>query len=387
MTFYFDNRLVPSPLSHLPDVIIKTIIARYYAGDKVKQIVEDYQLPDHLSVALFSHFPFVLDDKDCKLCNKQLTRCFLEKPEQNTRLSKPFCEFCVSKSLIYKTTGHYCEGAYKEICAEDLAIRKFIKKHKVKKPTYDMYSVSLKDILHITVLIDAAKKIEPNVILELYRNPCITPFFANEVFNNLIKNKKIFYHKEYNLHAFSFLNGEIKCINNFKMIWGINLPEYFSTTDQFKSFTFNPACIETLDYEIKDEWTSIAIEECLEYYVFVAYQCHFEIEITTELINTLTKLLEKLSTSQCFKLIWSSCRSVNKDEVASRSQLGELSFTILKSMAEHHLSNNIDVPILNRPKEVPRSRISMILFNRFLKFEGDAAFYEVPKMIPLYGLF
>jgi len=384
MIFYFNDRLAPSFLSNLPDLTIKSIIERYYSGDNIELIIKDYQLPDYFSVNSFSYFPFVLDEKSCKFCHTQLTRCFLERSDKRTHLSKAFCQFCISESFIHSATEKSYEEMYRKICIEDLAIKNFIKKQKITSQTYDIGAITLNDLLHITVLIDAAKKIDKNVIYGLNNKPLLAPLLNHNIFDSLVNKGIIFYHKKYNRHSFLFINGEIKNINNFEVNWDIRLPEDFETIELFNMFTSDPLCIQLWAHEIHEEWVAIARGECLEYFVLMAQQYQFKIAITIELISTITKLLNHFSTSQCFMLIQDSCRAANKDKVVSKNQLGELSIVILRETVDHHLSNNINIPNLNRPADTPRSRLSMILFNYFLKFEDDAAFYEVPKDIRIH---
>jgi len=381
MIFYFNDKLAPSFLSNLPDLTIKSIIERYYSGDKIEFIIKDYQLPDYFSVNSFSYFPFVLNEKSCKLCHTQLTRCFLERSDKKTQLSKAFCQFCISESFIYSATEKSYEEMYNKICMEDLAIKKFIKKQNITGKTYDIGAITLNDVLHITALIDAAKKIDNNVIYGLNNKPLLAPSLNDNIFDSLINKDIIFYHKKYNRHSFLFINGEIRNINNFEVNWEIHLPEDFESIELFNIFTSGTLCIKLWAHEIHEEWIAIARGECLEYFVLMTQQYQFKIDMTTELISTITKILSHFSTSQCFKLIQDSCRAANKNKIASKNQLGELSFVILRDTADHHLSNNINILNLNRPADIPRSRLSMVLFNYFLKFEGDAAFYEVPKDI------
>lgn len=93
-------------------------------------------------------------------------------------------------------------------------------------------------------------------------------------------------------------------------------------------------------------------------------------------------MLKHFSTSQCFGLIEGSCRSSHLDEAESKDQLGELSLTKLEEVATDHICNpDISLPNVHRPKQLPRTRISIVLFNHYLRFNDDNAFYEIPKMV------
>jgi len=375
MTFYYGNEAVP----HLQDFVIRIIVDRYYAGDNVEKITENY-LQNNSDIV--SQLPFVVNDQVCELCQKRLVQRFLDRTFNQTPLSRPFCISCASQSHYFGTLGLHYEMAYEEICVGNSIISKFIDEQSHNTLPYRSESLEFKDLLYLAVLIDAAKKVDSTIVYEVSHTPDITSGLDNDIFKPLIDKGIIYYHKNFNSKAFLLENNKLKNINNFKVNWGINFPTDFNCMPELKKFYQDLSQLELWSSDIKIEWTCLALMECLEFYEFTAHQCNFEIEITVEWSDLITKILKNFSTSQCFILIEDSCRSSHLDEVESKNQLGELSLTKLEEVARDHICNpDIGLLGVHRPKQLPRTRASIVLFNHFLRFNDDDAFYEIPKTV------
>jgi len=375
MTFYYGNEAV----SHLQDFVIRIIVDRYYVGGNVEKITENYLQNNSDIVSLL---PFVVNDQVCEFCQKKLVQRFLDRTFNQTPLGRPFCISCVSQSHYFGTLGLHYEMAYEKICVGNSIISKFIDEQSRNTLPYRSESLEFKDLLHLAVLIDAAKKVDSTIVYEVSRTPDITSGLDNDIFKPLIDKGLIYYHKNFNPKAFLLENNKLKNINNFKVNWGINFPTDFHCISELKKFYQDLSLLELWSSDIKIQWTLFALMECLEFYEFTAHQCSFEIEITIEWSDLITKILKDFSTSQCFRLIKDSCKSSHLDEVESKNQLGELSLTKLEEVARDYICNpDIVLSGVHRPKQLPRTRASIVLFNHFLRFNDDDAFYEIPKMV------
>lgn len=375
MIFYYGSEAVP----HLQGFIIRIIVERYYAGDNIEKITENYL---HNNSDIVSQLPFVVNDQVCTFCQKRLVQRFLDRTFNQAPLGRPFCISCVSQPYYFGTFGQHYEMAYEEICAGNSIISKFIDEQSRNILPYCSESLEFEDLLYLAVLIDAAKKVDSKVVYGVSQTPDITSGLHNDIFMYLINKGIIYYHKNFNSEAFLLENNKLININNFKVNWGINFPTDFNCIPELKGFYQDLSQLELWSSDIKKEWTCLALVECLEFYEFTAHQCNFEIEITVEWSDLIFKMLKHFSTSQCFGLIEGSCRSSHLDEAESKDQLGELSLTKLEEVATDHICNpDISLPNVHRPKQLPRTRISIVLFNHYLRFNDDNAFYEIPKMV------
>ena len=375
MIFYYDNEAVP----HLQDFIIRIIVERYYAGDNIEKITKLY-LQNKSDIV--SQLPFVVNDQVCEFCQKRLVQRFLDRTFNQTPLGRPFCISCVSQPHYFGTFGLHYEVAYEEICVGNSIISKFIDEQSRNILPYCSESLEFEDLLYLAALIDAAKKVDSKVVYGVLQTPDITTGLHDDIFKYFFDKGIIYYHKDFNPKAFLLENNKLININNFKVNWGINFPTDFNCMSELKGFYQDPSKLELWSSDIKIQWACLALVECLEFYEFTAHQCNFEIEITVECSDLITDMLKILSTGQCFRLIEDSCRSSHIGEVESKNQLGELSLTKLREIAIHHITNpDLELPCRQRPEEIPRTRMSIVLFNHYLRFNDDNAFYEIPKMV------
>lgn len=117
----FDFSILNSAISHLTEEEITELINQYYAGEKVKELIEQYNL-NILTSKLVSIFPLVKVNIDCEFCKVPMT----------TKLnSKSSYEQLSRKDIICPKCQHLQNKLCKCIkCIEKSKLEELEKKHK-----------------------------------------------------------------------------------------------------------------------------------------------------------------------------------------------------------------------------------------------------------------
>lgn len=89
-----EMKYVPEQLSHLSFEQVQELITRYYNGERVNLLIEEYEINCRPS-ELFRLFPPVVTENDCEHCSNPIVRYRLSRSSYNNQfLDDPVCLVC-----------------------------------------------------------------------------------------------------------------------------------------------------------------------------------------------------------------------------------------------------------------------------------------------------
>lgn len=130
-------------------------------------------------------------------------------------------------------------------------------------------------------------------------------------------------------------------------------------------------------------WKKIAYHEVVEYYTYKLLDINLPVNIGDKAELTINTLLEKLSVSQIFNLIYWSVKDACEFIVAGRGTKKHAANTVLYNClkkSERWLQSDYPIKTYNRPKlHCPQSEMSAYFFDSVLGI-GDQGFYDTPSI-------
>jgi len=132
---------------------------------------------------------------------------------------------------------------------------------------------------------------------------------------------------------------------------------------------------------VRDLWFDIALAECKEYYRYCTAERGLPESGAKSTEAMLRNLLRDFSVAQCYRAIWAGARNASDfllREKCTKSHAANYMIGSCQRWADKARAENWDVACHKRNFNLPRSSISYVFFDVFLKI-GDAGFNEAPR--------
>ncbi|WP_411682865.1 hypothetical protein [Clostridium thailandense] len=112
-------------LKHLTDEQLQELIERYYNGERVNTLIEEYEIADTLPGTLCKLFPpMLLKDTFCPNCNAPMFK--LRESRSGYSHTEPFCTVCG-----HDNNNHFCKCDYCKKKEEERKLR--LEKERTRK--------------------------------------------------------------------------------------------------------------------------------------------------------------------------------------------------------------------------------------------------------------
>jgi len=223
------------------------------------------------------------------------------------------------------------------------------------------------DILYLIVLLKASKRHSPDIIYGLDGCSPLVPLDDNKVFIHLLNKGIISLAPD---SPYNSRTNKTKSINPFEENWQSNLSCGFSYISIHQAHLKDPNILLTVEKKWKPHlrkiWLDISLNECLEYLILKLFEHGLQINITTNLKQTLLKLLKYISPSQCFQLISNislSCKTRYAMKDHNRAFITDFILSELELAIDKLHQGKFGVSGMDRPLTCPRSILSEVFFN------------------------
>lgn len=389
-------------LDHLTAEQVDELIARYYAGEKTKDLIVEYSLSCRPSQLHKTFPPDVLMDEKCPHCKTPMVR---DRPSRSSlfMLNLAHCPCC----------GHQADDrCHCEACALT-RIRKekdrlFAARHAVQDYCRSIRAkqrvhvhcadLSLRQAVSILALIrtctlsdlsGAAElpSVDGSVVLEPLAGATV-PFVPNNALQTTLlaelrESGLIKISEQSDLEAFGFKNGCLETFRTELIRWLVDVENAKSLIQEIERVaSCRDAWPDAWRDQVRDLWFDIALAEVSEFYRHMATERGLPEsgENATQLM--LRNLLQSYSVAQCYRIIWAGAQQASDFLVRTRTNKKHASNYMISACqrwADRARAENWDVKGFRRNFELPRSMVSYVLFDVFLGI-GEGGFIHCPNI-------
>jgi hypothetical protein len=372
---------------------INDLISRYYAGDTLKSIAKDYQIPrDNAGFA--EMLPPVNIDKSCPNCfsgllSKRPNRAFIE----NDPLI--FCQDCshIEKNYCSCKT---CEEnrRLEKIRVEKERIEKDKHKRKVIEETFSLEfrsvpesDLKFKDILYLSTLLRSGLDEDMEFITPVTSyvdKVAPTTDFTIEMLHYLTDNKLIVPTSQSDLSAFPDDKKE-------------NFPYRFYILQVVYRLNINPVdgkqkgLVQRLLYPDGDllmndreaaleVWKSVSLHECMAFLLHSLAKVGYSFSPGEKTFSVFEELLNHFSAAQIYGIIYKSIANTTKYEKETginKRHAANLVINNCERFGEKAIAEKWQLTSYRRNYNLPETIVSKVLFDRILKI-SSLGFTEVP---------
>jgi hypothetical protein len=386
-----EEALNPKPhekIAHLSKDEIDTVMEQYYSGENIKEIIENFNIevsPSKLS-SLFP--PKVITDAECPYCKFP----FWEVRPSKSSNSKPkaFCPKCNH----YASNPCSCNNC--QIALKTIVIFKREKKREkinqiLKANIFDYVDYGNLNLIQKTYLgaLLFARLSEDRFTINpfsfLGRPVSPTGTLDKEIYEELMNNRIIRISPQTCLDDLELIKDDTNIdFDWFKVSFSLNVKP--SDGDQLKMIDslINPAQQNgNNSEEVCALWKKIALNECIEYLLIKMNDSGFDFNPGEKTYSVFENLLTYFSTSQIYKVIWSSIKSsVNflKKENISKNRAANSVITNCDNYGKKAIEEKWHVPAFDREKKIPQTALSKHFYDKILGI-GDKGFHQVPRIL------
>ena len=279
--------------AHLTEEQIVELMNKYYEGEKVANILDEYKIKISVS-QLYSLFPPIVTNEECTHCESTMVKPWESKSWSSfVNKNKKFCIKCGHENTRYCSCA-YCEETKRKAISEkqDRQNKALEQKRATLANFYDESNwdlkpereLTLEDRLYLAVILRSSLSENTMYIEALAGNKnslAPTEDFEIKLIKTLTERKNLVPHLLSDSNAFDI---EYEDGGNFQITYAIykvryriNVQPYdldydemikrlmypdFSSEDQFKDFCY-------------EMWKKISLNECLEYLLYQMKSLHF----------------------------------------------------------------------------------------------------------------
>ena len=375
-----DNKLV-----HLSNTQIDNLIERYYNGEKVKSLIEEYNI-DTNSNQLFRLFPPAITEETCPYCGCSLVITYKSK-YYNNRNNPASCPECSHIDDEYCQCSNCKEKERMKIQKRRLEKEEILYSllHSETDNKIDLDTLTFEEKIYLGAFLREGISEDFSYIkpVDDFIDPLApTREYSNEIIEFLREKNIIYVHADSDIECFEDFNIETDKLiyDSFKVKWELNIQKEGMDTLTLIDALINP------NYEIESEdayqiWKKISLHESLEYLhynVFNVFRIIYKAGEKT--ISTLNDLLNEYSVSQIYTVFYRSTNQALRFHIEHGASKIHASNTIVgnaQKFAERAKVNQWNVQRYHRLNELPESALSKFFFNRILKI-GYAGFDNKP---------
>lgn len=394
-----ENQIHPK-LAHLSELQIQSLIARYYSNEKIQVLLHEYQIdciPCHFHLLLP---PETLDGQKCRHCDiplvrKRVSRSSLKYRDVATSCPqcghsdgrRPcHCEHCLEdRRQFAQMVREAKEEKIRAFChttwptdvhqpaAQDLVLRAAVALLALARTCLFVDEVdgdeSSPSCMTLESLADATIPLAPRGDL------------ASFLLGELGAQGLIAISDLSPPDAFTFEEGELRSYYPSRVWWLLTVEDPEHLLFEISRLAQNAAEWPShWEQGVKDVWVEIALAECKEYFRHSAEERELPEAGEKSTETMLRYLLESYSVAQCYRIIWTGAQRASDFLVrkrCSRKHAANYMIGECQRWADRARAENWEVKPFKRDFNLPRSAISHVFFDVFLKI-GEDGFNCVP---------
>lgn len=382
-------------IKHLTESEIETLMHRYYEGENVKKLTEEYGISINPS-RLFSIFPPIIsNDKICPNCGSPIGITRQSKSSHGFTKSYEYCINCKHNNVV-NCACEYCveERKMHSISKEEQARKLMKDKRELIEQEYNVKKhekVALENLsflqkVYLGALLRLALSEDMSRISPLnnfQREISPTSNFTKEIMVELIHNRIILVDPQSPIDAFvdSPKDSEFP-----KVYYLYNVGYVLNLISDNDSYAIMDEMINPKEIDEKFNegalllWKKIALEECLEYLNYQMEKVRFNYNAGDKTISVIRDLLDHFSVSQIYGIIYKSIANATKwyqEANVTKKQAANSVIGNCQRYGERAIIGKWDLTKYSRIAECPQSMVSEFFHNRVIGI-GDLGFHLPP---------
>lgn len=391
---------IHSKLAHLSESQIQNLISRYYSNEKIQSLLDEYQIDCTPSLFCSLLPPETIDGQQCPYCDVHMVRKRVSRSSLKYRQLDMSCPQC----------GHYV-GRWQchcEHCLEDsrrfAQMMREVKEEKIRAfchPTWPTEihqpaaqdldlrtAVALLALARTCLFVDEVGGDESSpsrMTLEALADATIPLAPRGDLVSFLLAELStqglIAISELSPPDAFTFEEGELRSYYPSRVRWLLTVEDPEQLLSAISRLAQNAAEWPShWEQDVKGVWVEIALAECREYFRYAAEERRLPEAGEKSTETMLKSLLESFSVAQCYRIIWTGAQRASDFLVRKRCNTRHAANYMIgecQRWADRAKAENWEVKPFKRNFDLPRSSISHVFFDVFLKI-GESGFTCVP---------
>lgn len=384
-----------SKLAHLTSDQIASLMDRYYAGEGIKSLLQEFNI--HARVGeLIKFFPEQDAGVLCRHCGKAMKLRYMSRSNRN-QFSDPECPACGH----HEGRNCWCDPCRTEQQSAEEKKRLAVLIEAQKRESVlqellrldnrefaDLSTLSFTERVYLGAFLREGIDEDFNLIKPLieFENPLApTQAYEREIVKSLQEKNIIAIHPDSDSKCFSEVDGDTGAYRYIpaRVKWALTVKD-----EQLNKVPLVNSLVAPADFHEPEAafemWKTIALHEALEYLIH-SVQETFNIEYTVgdKSIAVINDLLQFYSVSQIYAIFYRSTSQAARFLVEKKVTKQHAANSIIgsaHSYADRARANNWDIKRYRRNFDCPESALSKFFFERILKI-GHDGFDQVPRLI------
>lgn len=370
------------PLGHLSEAEILELMSRYYAGERVATLLEEFRVNCSAST-LCSHFPPEPSAELCRYCDAPMVR-----PRRSKSWSSGSTLRC-SQCAHIESSWCSCTGCKAEwLKEEDIRIRQrhakiqqFCSANWAYSPTQiQPEQLTARQAVALISLIRSGAWLDDSRIGPMsasgIRFAPYAPDFQSNLIECLITADLLSPDPASPSRAFIERDGQFEGMGFGQAHWVLRMPDAVRFVQALEVLIASEDWPESWTDECYQIWHELAFAECWEFCAYSLRQRSLPIPGATALTALITNMLRDFSVSQCYQLLWASAG----DAVDYRARKGVTAPHASNYMigscqrrADRVRAEDWEIKGFRRNFELSRTQLSHVLHDMFFK-HGESGF-------------
>lgn len=374
--------ITSQPLGHLSEAELLELMSRYYAGERVATLLEDYKVNCSAST-LCSHFPPEPSAQLCRHCNAPMVR-----PRRSKSWSLGSTLRCSQCAHIESSKCGCSSCKVERLLEEDLHMRQwYTKAQQFCSATWSYSPIQIqpaqltaRQAVALICLVRSGGWLDDSLIGPLsasgIRFAPYAPDFQSSLIECLITAELLSPDPTSPSKAFTERDGQFVDMDFGQAHWLLRMPDGVNFVQALEIYIAAENWPKDWTDECCQIWRELAFAECWEFCIYSLQQRSLPIPGATALTALIENLLRDFSVSQCHQLLWASAG----DAVDYRARKGVTAPHASNYMigscqrrADRARAENWKIKGFQRNFELSRTQLSHVLHDIFLK-HGETGF-------------
>lgn len=360
-------------ISHMTINELNDLLSRYYDGEKISMLIDEYEL-DVRPGNLVSLFPPEVTDDICPYC---------EVPLQKKRVSRSAASYRFRKE---EASCPECRHENRENCScsscRSIRLRMREEKNKKKRELIKVYwepadfppvlesALTLEDRLYLATVLrcgldETLSFVHPAKGYKQNLSP--TSDLNKEIFDQLIDRNILVPDPSSEIEAFPEEEDFPAIFYTYEVRLRVNVRGEGDLMHRL----LNPDPSLFLEDELfcQKLWKKVALAESIQYLVHSMKKVGFDFTAGDKTISVMEELLEHFSTSQVFGIIYKSIANGTKfyqESRVTRQHAANSVITSCQRFGERAAAEKWDLSRFRRDFDLPQTQISLLLYDRIL---------------------
>lgn len=373
-------------LSHLSSEDIEILMKRYYAGEVIKSLLQEYKIVVAASNLHLTFPPKIHEDLGCPYCELHLIS---SRPSKNGVRQVPFCPVCRHTELGNCNCSN-CAAIRRQQEQERLKqlrqnIEKFCAIADYKPILFE--GMSLVDSIQLGAMLRVGISEDYEFIYPLSKQQQpYSPDYSDsiEILNRFSERRYLTVHPLSEIDAFAEIEAHNLRYYTTKVIWHINLFSETLTKKEIITNLMNPTLFkrEQID-ELFEIWYSIALQEVLEYFLHsIKSVFKSDYNVGAKTIEVFKDLLKHFSVSQIYAIIYKgtndALRFYTEEKVNQKYAINTI-IGRCQNYGERAIASKWNLKGFGRIGECPQSALSKFIYDRVLRLPEDGFYTLIDK--------